>query len=238
MLSITEIHFIMVLILLSDQKHCEFMKEIILDSESLAIQHLCKKDKRLAKAIALVGSLSYSVYADPFSFLVHEIIEQMLSKKAGTSIYKRLDEICNHNISADTISRLSIEDIRSCGTSNSKANYISSLARSVMDGSCNFDYISSLDDHAAMNYLLQLKGIGTWTAKMYLIFVLNRNDILPYEDVAFQQAYKWLYKTEDISKASISKRCKKWSPYTSIGARYMYRLLDEGFTKEPFHLYK
>lgn len=214
------------------------MNEIIMDYESAAIQHLCKKDKRLKKAIEMVGPLSYSNQYDPFSFLVHEIVEQMLSKKAGTSIYNRLEEICNHNISATTISQLSIEDIRSCGTSIPKSNYISSLAHSVINGSCDFDYISSLDDNAAMNYLLQLKGVGTWTAKMYLIFVLNRSDILPFEDVAFQQAYKWLYKTDDISKESISKRCKKWSPYASIGARYMYRLLDEGFTKEPFHLYK
>lgn len=215
-----------------------FMNEIRLDSESIEIQHLCKKDKRLAKAISLVGPLVYATHDDPFSFLVHEIIEQMLSKKAGASIYKKLDEVCNHSISANTISQLSIEDIRSCGTSNSKANYISSLAHSVIDGSCNFSYIASLDDQAAMNYLLQLKGIGTWTAKMYLIFVLNRSNVLPFEDVAFQQAYKWLYRTEDASKESISKRCKKWAPYASVGARYMYRLLDEGFTKEPFHLYK
>lgn len=214
------------------------MSEIRLDSESIEIQHLCKKDKRLAKAISLVGPLHYATYDDPFSFLVHEIIEQMLSKKAGAIIYGRLDEICNHNISANTISRLTIDEIRSCGTSNSKANYISSLAHSVIDGNCDFSYISSLSDHAAMNYLLRLKGVGTWTAKMYLIFVLDRSNILPFEDVAFQQAYKWLYKTENVSKESISKRCKKWSPYASVGARYMYRLLDEGFTKEPFHLYK
>lgn len=73
---------------------------------------------------------------------------------------------------------------------------------------------------------------------MYLIFVLNRMDILPTNDAAFLKAYKWLYKTDDLSDASIRKRCKKWKPYSSIASRYLYRALDGGFTKEEFHLYK
>ncbi len=73
---------------------------------------------------------------------------------------------------------------------------------------------------------------------MYLIFVLDRPDILPTEDVAFLQAYEWLYKTKDRSKESVEKRCKKWKPYSSVAARYLYRALDSGLTKEEFHLYK
>jgi len=73
---------------------------------------------------------------------------------------------------------------------------------------------------------------------MYLIFVLDRQDILPTEDTAFIQSYEWLYKTTDRSKESIEKRCKKWKPYSSIATRYLYRALDAGFTKEEFHLFK
>nr|DAO73628.1 MAG TPA: 3-methyladenine DNA glycosylase [Caudoviricetes sp.] len=73
---------------------------------------------------------------------------------------------------------------------------------------------------------------------MYLIFCLNRQDILPYEDVAFLQGYRWAYKTDDCSPSSIQKRCKKWKPYSSIASRYMYRALDTGLTKMEFHLYK
>lgn len=73
---------------------------------------------------------------------------------------------------------------------------------------------------------------------MYLIFVLDRQDILPYEDVTFLQSYEWMYKTKDRSKESIAKRCKKWNPYSSIASRYLYHALDLGLTKEEFHLYK
>lgn len=73
---------------------------------------------------------------------------------------------------------------------------------------------------------------------MYLIFVLDRQDILPYEDGAFLQSYRWLYKTIDCSPASIKSKCKKWSPYSSIAARYLYHALDLGLTKSEFHLFK
>ena len=73
---------------------------------------------------------------------------------------------------------------------------------------------------------------------MFLIFVLDRPDVLPFEDGAFLQTYRWLYKTDEVSPESIKKKCKKWRPYSSYTARYMYRALDTGLTKEPFHLYK
>ncbi|MCC8014242.1 MAG: hypothetical protein LIO87_03520 [Eubacterium sp.] len=85
---------------------------------------------------------------------------------------------------------------------------------------------------------MKILGIGKWTAKMYLIFVLDCPDVLPVEDAAFLQAYKWLYKTEDCSEKSVYKKCKKWKPYSSIAARYLYRALDMGYTKKEFHLFK
>lgn len=104
-------------------------------------------------------------------------------------------------------------------------------------GNLDFSKLPDMTDKAALKELVSLRGIGTWTAKMYLIFVLDRQDILPFEDVAFLQSYKWLYKTEDVSTATIEKKCKKWKPYSSIAARFLYRALDIGFTKEEFHLY-
>ena len=95
-----------------------------------------------------------------------------------------------------------------------------------------------MDDPDVIKMLTSIKGIGNWSAKMYLIFALNRQDILPFEDMAFLQTYQWMYKTSDCKPASVSAKCKKWRPYSSIAARYMYRALDMGLTKEEFHLYK
>ena len=119
-----------------------------------------------------------------------------------------------------------------------KANNIKNLAIAVKEGINIFDKFVNQNDFEVIRDLTRLNGIGLWTAKMYLIFVLNRNNVLPYEDMAFIQAYSWMYKTTDVSRESIEKRCKKWSPYASIGARYLYKALDSGLTKKEFHLFK
>jgi DNA-3-methyladenine glycosylase II len=211
---------------------------IVLNKEHPAVQYLCDKDKRLAKVISMVGEIIYQPHKDGYSFLIHEIIEQMLSIKAGTKIYNRLQDLCGGEVTAEAVSKLSDEEIKSIGTANSKVTYIKNVTDAIISGELDLDAFSMLSDEEVYKKLTQIKGIGSWTAKMYLIFVLDRQDILPTEDVAFLQSYKWMYKTEDVSKLSVMKKCKKWKPYTSIAARYLYRALDAGLTKEAFHLFK
>lgn len=212
---------------------------IILDMDTASIQYLCKRDKRLAKVISMVGPLTYKTHVDePYAFLVHEIIEQMLSVKAGAKIYSRFSDICNGQVTPEIVSKLSDEALRSTGTSQNKISYIRALTNEIMNGTLNLDSLSAYSDNDVRKKLTSIKGIGNWTANMYLIFVLNRDDILPVEDIAFQQSYKWLYRTEDVSKESIRKKCKKWKPYSSIASRFLYRALDDGLTRTTFHLYK
>lgn len=216
------------------------MSELItLDMDTPSIQYLCKKDKRLAKVISMVGPISYTTHdEDPYSFLVHEIIEQMLSVKAGRKIYGRLEELCDGEISPERINSLSDKEIRATGTSNAKVEYIRNMTAAVVDGTLDFEILQELPDKEIMKCLTKLRGIGSWTAKMYLMFVLNRPNIIPFEDGAFLQVYRWVYKTEDCSKKAVINKCKKWSPYATTASRFFYRALDAGMTKEEFHLYK
>lgn len=216
------------------------MTEIItLDINSPPIQYLCKKDKRLAKVISMVGPITYSPHEDdPYRFLIHEIIEQMLSVKAGQKIFSRLEELCAGNVNPDNISALTDEQIRSTGTSNAKVEYIRNLTNALESGTLSFDTLSVMADKDVIREMTKIRGIGTWTAKMYLMFVLDRPDILPVEDGAFLQGYRWAYKTADCKPVSVIKKCKKWKPYSSIAARFFYRALDMGLTKEEFHLFK
>lgn len=216
------------------------MSEIItLDINSSPVQYLCKKDKRLAKVVSMVGTITYSLHDEnPFAFLIHEIIEQMLSVKAGTKIYNRLLDLCDGSITPTRITALSDEELKSIGTSQNKVSYIRALTDAVNNKELCFDLLVDLPDKEVVRELTRIKGIGNWTANMYLIFVLNRNDILPVEDVAFLQSYKWMYKTEDTTHDSIRKKCKKWKPYSSIASRFLYCALDAGFVKNKFHLYK
>ena len=212
---------------------------ITLDINSPPVQYLCKKDKRLAKVISMVGPITYSPHEDdPYRFLVHEIIEQMLSVKAGQKIFLRLEELCAGEINPDIIAQLTDEQIRSTGTSNAKVEYIRNLTNALESGSLSFDKLPGMSDTEVIHEMTKIRGIGVWTAKMYLMFVLNRPDILPVEDGAFLQGYRWAYKTDDCNPASITKKCKKWKPYSSIAARFFYRALDMGMTKEEFHLFK
>lgn len=214
------------------------MPEVItLDIGHPAIQYLRDKDERLAKVISMVGPISYVPHNDnTFAFLIHEIIEQMLSVKAGQKIYERLEILCGGDVSPEKINTLSDVEIRAIGTSSSKVKSIRNVTNAVLCGDLNFDEMKSLTDQEVTKKLTRLHGVGNWTAKMFLIFVLNREDILPLEDSAFLQSYRWLYQTEDISANSVKERCMAWKPYSSFAARYLYRALDNGLVKTEFHL--
>lgn len=211
---------------------------ITLDMNTPSVQYLCRKDKRLAKVISMVGTITYSPYTDGYAFLIHEIIEQMLSIKAGQKIYARLADLCDDNISPKLVANLSDDEILSIGTSKSKVEYIKNVTNAIMSNDLNLATLTEQTDLEVTATLTKIRGIGNWTAKMYLIFVLNRPDVLPWEDGAFLQSYRWMYKTNDISEKSVKQKCQKWKPYSSVGARFLYRALDMGFTKSEFHLFK
>jgi len=211
---------------------------ITIDMNTPSVQYLCRKDKRLAKVISMVDTITYAPYTDGYPFLVHEIIEQMLSIKAGQKIYARLEELCDGDISPSKIAMLSDEEIGSIGTSKPKASYIRNLTSAIIDGHLNLDDLARKSDAEVMTTLTKIRGIGNWTAKMYLIFVLNRPDVLPFENDAFLQVYRWMYKTDDTSRKSVEQKCRKWKPYASIASRFLYRVLDTGLAKSEFHLFK
>ena len=186
----------------------------------------------------MVGTITYTPYTDGYPFLVHEIIEQMLSMKAGQKIYARLEKLCDGDVSPSKIAMLSDEKIGSIGTSKPKVSYIRHLTNAIIDGHLNPDGLAQKSDAEFTAALTKIRGIDNWTAKMYLIFVLNRPDVLPFEDGAFLQVYRWMYKTDDTSRKAVEKKCRKWKPYSAIAARFLYRALEARFTKSKFHLFK
>ena len=210
----------------------------LLNKQHPAVQYLCSKDKRLAKLIDMVGEIEYRTQPDCFARLVHSVINQMLSNKAAHVIGGRVADLCDGTISPENLLKLDREQLRGAGLSYSKADNILGIAKAASVGSLDFSNYPNMTDEEIIKELTRLRGIGTWSAKMYLIFTLNRMDVLPFEDVAFLQSYAWLYKSNDLRPAMVIKRCKKWRPYSSIAARYFYYALDMGLTKQEFHLYK
>jgi DNA-3-methyladenine glycosylase II len=196
--------------------------------ESPEIKLLSSADARLAEVIKHYGDLSYTLHTDGFAFLAETVVGQMLSNKAADVIASRLYDICGGAVSIEAVRRLAQPTIKSIGLSDQKATYIKGLAEFVHNRPDFFEEIAELNDDALIRRLTAIRGIGAWSAKMYLIFVLNRQDVLPFEDGAFLQAYKWIYETNDVKPQTIIKKCEPWKPYSSLAARYLYRALDFG----------
>lgn len=211
----------------------------ILNSQNNSVQFLINKDKKLKKVIELVGEISYKTYQNnKYEFFVDTIIGQMLSKKVATVLSKRIREFCKaDHLTPEHIDLTSYEELRNIGLSNSKIDYIRNFTQAIKDSTLDLDNIEKLRDDEIIKQLTKVKGIGIWSAKMFLIFVLNRQNILPFEDGAFQQSFSWLYNIEKPNKDLILQKCKKWSPYASIASRYMYKALDLGLTKKKFKEY-
>ena len=195
---------------------------------STEIQHLCKSDKKLSKLIHSYGDLEYELHTDPFAHLINTIVGQLLSNRVADVLQARLEHLCGGKITVAKLSTLTSSEIRNVGISNAKTDYIKGLVNLATHSPDFFTPLTTLSDKDIIERLTSIRGIGPWSAKMHLIFVLNRMDVIPYEDGAFLQSYKWLYNTTNVSKKSIENKCKKWHPYASIAARYLYRALDSG----------
>lgn len=206
-------------------------KQIIYDINSVEIVSLREADKRLSDIIYHIGDLSYTLNIDAYAFMIETIIGQMLSNKAANAISARLYKLCGGELSISTISSIEQSSIKGIGLSNQKASYIKELTSLLHKSPNYFDVMTELDNKEVIKRLTSIRGIGAWSAKMYLIFVLNRLDVLPFEDGAFIQAYKWLYNTDNVKHSAIIKRCEPWKSYSSLAARYLYIALDSGLTR-------
>lgn len=211
------------------------IKKYTINSPELLYLRRC--DEQLDFAIQLIGDLEYQLHSDPFLHFMDTIIGQMLSNKVGDIISERFYKICNNKITPDVVSGLTVDDLRAIGISRDKSGYLLNFANYVKEHPYYFEELSQMDDDDLLKSLQQHRGIGGWSSKMYAIFVLDRRDILPFEDGAFLQAFKWLYGVEEKNRnhPKIQKMCEKWSPYSSLAARYLYRVLDNGYVKRDIN---
>lgn len=203
----------------------------ILEVSDERVQYLCAGDETLKKLIFTIGSIPWPLKDDYFVSLVHSIVSQQLSNKAAASIYHKLEALCGR-VQPETIASFSEAALKSTGLSQSKTRYISELANSFLSSQIQFENIDSLDDSAVIQQLTQLHGIGQWTAEMFLIFSLHRQNVLSFGDAGIQSTIKWLYgeSRKDV-KEYMTKLQQRWSPYNSIAALYLWEAVDQGYTK-------
>ena len=188
-----------------------------------AVADLSKNDRIIAKIIANYPEERMEMKNDTLHTLVRSVVGQQISVRAADAIWNRLDEACNNSITENNLLELSIEDMRKTGLSNTKSNYIMNIVNANLS---ELDW-ENMNDEEVSNKLCEIKGIGPWTADMFLIFRLGRTDVLPLGDIGLVNAINLHYNNkEKLSKEELLKFKEKWSPWCSIATWYMWRSLD------------
>ena len=165
--------------------------------------------------------------ADPFTALVRSIMGQQLSVKAAATIYGRLLERAGGELSAETLNAIPDEDFRACGVSRQKLGYLRDLSRHFVESPETFSRLPELSDEEVIKALTAVKGIGVWTAQMFLMFTLHRPDVFAPDDVGLQNAMKRWYdwETPPDKKALVAK-AEDWAPWRTVACWYLWQSLD------------
>jgi DNA-3-methyladenine glycosylase II len=198
------------------------------DLLSQATRHLRRRDPVLRSVIKRVGPVTVKLEKNRFQALVRSIIAQQISGKAARAIGQRLMEsIRPQRLTPEVIAAIPIEKLRSVGLSPQKAAYLHDLAAHIADGRVKLSRAHRLSDDEVIEQLVQVKGIGVWTAQMFLIFSLGRPDVFPHGDYGVRAAIRNLYGLQDLpNKAQSFEIAEPWRPYASIAAWYCWRSLD------------
>ena len=192
-----------------------------------ALTHLRAADPVLASIIERVGPYAMQYHEPTFRALVRSIVFQQLHGKAARAIFDRLQEKAGGEVTPDAILKLRPSQMRSLGLSRQKLTYIRDLARKTRDGVVEFERFPEMSDEEVIAELTQVKGIGEWTAHMFLMFALRRPNILPTGDYGVRSAMRKAYGMKVMPKPRTMERiAKSWRPYCSVASWYMWRSLD------------
>ena len=192
-----------------------------------AVTHLKKSDPVLRSIIERVGPCRMEFGPPEFSSLAEAIIYQQLNGRAALTIFKRFAALAGDPLTPEGILKLTDAQMRSVGLSKQKSAYLKDLAAKTHDGLLDFARLAQASDEEVIEHLTQVKGIGVWTAHMFLMFSLRRPNVLPTGDYGVQVAVKKHYKKRKLPKPKdMAKIAKCWEPYRSVACWYLWRSLD------------
>ena len=193
-----------------------------------ATRHLSKADPILAEIIERVGPFRMEYREPGFSTLVRSIVYQQLSGRVASRIFARLlDLLPDRELTPPAILALPVEKMRGAGLSGQKTAYIRDLAARTSAGEIDFALLPAMNDDEVIAMLTRVKGVGVWTAHMFLIFALQRPDVLPVGDLGVRTAIRKAYRMRALPKpARIEKIARTWRPWCSVASWYLWRSLD------------
>jgi len=191
-----------------------------------ALDHL-KSDAVLAAIIARVGEYRITYREPQFETLVRSIVFQQLNGAAARTIFDRFKLAAGGELTPESILKMRAPKMRKCGLSKQKISYIRDLAQRTAKGKVDFQALHAMDDAEVIATLTQIKGIGEWTAHMFLIFALQRPNVLPTGDLGVRIAIRKAYRKRKLpSPKQMEKIAKSWHPYCSVASWYLWRSLD------------
>ena len=191
-----------------------------------ACRHLMKKDRVMKRLIPELGESSLQSRGDAFTTLARSIVGQQISVKAAQTVWDRFAVLPRKMIPANVL-KLKVDDMRAAGLSARKIEYLVDLALHFDSGSVSTDNWHTMDDEAIIAELVGIRGIGRWTAEMFLIFHLMRPNVLPLDDIGLINGISKSYFSGDpVSRSDAREVAAAWAPYCSVATWYIWRSLD------------
>lgn len=205
------------------------------DAET-ALAHLSASDPVLGRTIDRIGPFTFRLQKPPSTFgaLAEAIVYQQLNGRAAATIFQRVCALmpeATGYLAAEHLTNLSDESLRGAGLSRSKLLSIRDLARLTLDGTIpSLRQASRMNDEDLIEHLVQVRGIGRWTAQMFLMFSLGRPDVLPLDDYGLRKGFAVAFKRKELpDKEALSKRGTRWAPYRSVASWYLWRMAEMPF---------
>ncbi|NML29899.1 DNA-3-methyladenine glycosylase family protein [Paraburkholderia antibiotica] len=191
-----------------------------------ACADLVKRDRILKKLIPKFGPVHLLSRGDPFVTLARSVVGQQISVASAQAVWAKVEAACPKLVPQQFI-KLGIEKLTACGLSKRKAEYVLDLARHFVSGALHVGKWTSMDDEAVIAELTQIRGIGRWTAEMFLIFNLSRPDVLPLDDLGLIRAISVNYFSgEPVTRSEAREVAANWEPWRTVATWYMWRSLD------------
>lgn len=205
------------------------------DLDNEKVKYLITTDDKLGKLIKYINKTELIIEEDGFKCIVKYIIGQQISDKARETIWQRVCAILK-NITPENILAINDNELRKVGLSERKINYIKILASAVISEDINFYDFKGLTNEEIIKKLTALKGIGQWTAEMYLIFSLGRENVLSKGDGTIRRTIQWMYDLEKLPSSEILlKYFSSWTQYATIVSSYLWKSIELGLVQRPFN---
>lgn len=198
-----------------------------------ACMELSRRDEKMSKLIDAYSQTALTSVKDPFGTLVRSVIGQQISTKAALTIWRNFCNACPE-ITPQRVSKKHRRTLRSCGLSERKIDYILDICRYFLENEITFEKLERMSDQEIIDSLTQIKGVGRWTAEMFLIFTMGRQNVFPLVDLGIIRAIEKLYFSEEeldaldaqVKQEKILKLAENWEPYKTAASWFLWRSLN------------